>query len=177
VTGTLPLANGGIGATTLKAAGIPFALSTNYIDGTGTAGADNTAQTVKTIAIPANTLSQIGDQLSVQVYFRPDTGTALSATITINGVTTGTITTQTDALPVWAEIRLSYIDSTHANVRTIYRVPSGAIALDVVSAGVGFNTAGFDWTASQDIDVDQNAISNNHLVVYEIVGTAYPKGV
>jgi hypothetical protein len=165
-TGVLPGANGGTGYASLKAAGISYTLSTSYIDGTGTAGADGTAQTVKTIAIPANTLTQVGDSIWFEFGFRPDTGTALAATGTVNGVTVMSFTTATDAVLLRRVFILEYIDSTHANLWWL------------TAGGVGSaNLAGFDWTASQDVDIDQNNIANNHLVVYSMIGIVRPKGV
>jgi hypothetical protein len=174
VTGTLPLANGGIGATTLKAAGIPFALSTNYIDATGTAGVDNTAQTVKSINIDADMLTQVGDRIHLAILYRPDTGTAMNPTVTVNGVTVASVTTtSTDALFATIDVWLSYIDATHANVKAFWRAASGAVAQEVTNSGA--NIASFAWGSAQAVNVVQNAIANNHLVVHEIVGIVYPK--
>ncbi len=174
VTGTLPVANGGIGAATLKLAGIPFSLTTNYVDGTGTAGVDNTAHTVKTIAIPAGTLTQVGDRIVVSVVYRADTGTALTVTATVNGVGVMSLASATDARLMLAEITLHYIDATHANVTVMRTTANGTFAPDALSAS---NVAGFDWTTGMDVDIDQNNISNNHLVVTSMCGLVYPKGV
>lgn len=164
VTGALPGANGGTGYTSVKAAGICYNMLNGYVDGTGTAGVDNTAQTVKTIVVPANTLTQVGDWLELRVTWRPDTGTALTFTGTLNGVTLATGTSATGAVILTSSITLYYVDSTHANV-----VPGA-------NNGTA-NLAGLDWTAAQDFDWDQNLIANNHIVVYSIVSTVCPKGV
>ena len=175
VTGALIGTNGGTGYTSLKAAGIVYGLSTNYIDGTGTAGADNTAQTVKTIAIPANTLTQVGDSIRIRVLYRPDTGASgITTAATVNAVGVMSFITGTAAAFCVMEITLEYIDSTHANVSTMRPIANGSMSCDALSAA---NVAGFDWTASQDVDIDQNAVANNHLVVLSMVGTVYPKGV
>ena len=174
-TGTLAGSRGGTGYGSVKLAGIAYGLSTNYIDGTGTAGADNTAQTVKTIAIPANTLTQVGDRVTIRIIYRPDTGTAMTPSVTVNGVALGSATTGTAASYQMFDITLEYIDSTHANVIIIGTASNGALSMG--TTGTTPNVAGFDWTASQDVDLDQNAISNNHLVVTSMTGTVYPKGV
>lgn len=174
LTTPLPLASGGIGATTLKAASIPFPLSTNYRSATGTAGVDNTAQTVKSISIPANTLTQLGDSIILTSVFRPDTGTALTPAVTVNGVNVGSTTSGTAAAYQSFEIMLEYIDATHANIITLRINSNGAKSQDPVTAP---NVAGFDWTSAQNFSTDQNAISDNHLVVISMTGLVIPKPV
>jgi hypothetical protein len=174
-SGTLAGSRGGTGYASLKLAGIAYGISTSYIDGTGTAGVDNTAQTVKTIQIPAGTLTQLGDRIHIRVVYRPDTGTAVTATATVNGVTVLSLPGGTAALMLVMDLWLSYIDSTHANISSVGA--TGNVSL-LAADGVGNNNvAGFDWTVAQDVDIDQNAVLSNHITVYEIVGTVYPKGV
>lgn len=172
-TGTLAGSRGGTGYSSVKNAGIAYGLSTNYIDGTGTAGTDNTAQTVKTIAVGASTLTQVGDRLHVSILYRPDTGTALNPSVTLNGVTVCSSATSTSAAGMVFEVLIDYIDSTHANVHCNRTLSNGALSTLVT----GVNVAGFDWTASQDLDVDQDAQANNRIIVFSIVGTVKPKGV
>ncbi len=146
-----------------------YPLANTYISGSGTAGADNTAQTVITAVIPANTITQLGDRLRVRVYFRGDTGGAVTMTCTVNGVT---IASQADGGgTTWfmTETWLHYIDSTHANI-----AETGAGA--ELASGTA-NSAGFDWTSAQDVDCDQNQVSGNHIVVYAIFLDVYPKGL
>ncbi len=178
VTLSTPLArtSGGIGATSFKSAGIPYQLTTSYIDPTGTAGADNTAQTVKSINIDAGTLTQVGDRIHIAVKYKPDTGTALAPTMTVNGVTTVAVTaTATDASMHTMDTWLSYIDATHANVTSFWRAANAALAQEVANSGT--NVASFAWASTQAVNVAQNLIANNHITVYEIVITVYPKGV
>lgn len=174
-TGVLAGSRGGTGYSSVKAAGIAYGLSTNYISGTGTAGADNTAQTVKTISVPANTLTQVGDQLHIRIFWRADTGTGVIGTITLNGVSVGFTTSGTITETSFLDTYLSYVDSTHANIRAFGRASGGGFNYNsTVSVE---NTAGFDWTIAQDLDFDQSAVLANHAVVFEMVGTVYPKGV
>ncbi len=176
VTGVLPGANGGLGYAGVKAAGIPYTLSTSYIDGTGTAGSDASAATVKTIAIAANTLTQVGDRLRIRVFWRGDTGAAgIVGTTTVNGVTVATSISNTGTEETFHEIWLSYIDSTHANIQS--HNTNAASAQQFNQAVSAANVAGFSWTASQNINFDQSNVASNHAVVYEIVVTVYPKGV
>ena len=146
-----------------------YPLANTYISGSGTAGSDNTAETVKTVVVPANTLTEVGDRLRVRVYFRGDTGAAVTMTATLNTVT---IASQADGGgTTWfmTETWLHYIDSTHANI-----AETGAGAELASSAA---NSAGFDWTSAQDMDCDQDQISGNHIVVYAIFLDVYPKGL
>jgi len=48
--------------------GIHLSHASTYISGTGTAGVDNTAQTVLGTTLPADTLSQVGDRIRIRVY-------------------------------------------------------------------------------------------------------------
>lgn len=161
--GQLAGSRGGTGYSSLKAAGIAYSMINGYISGTGTAGADNTAQTVKTIVIPANTLTQVGDRIIISFYLQPDTGTAVVVTLTVNGVSCVSFSTGTGTATMTRDVILEYLDATHANITT--------------TPGAAPNMAGFDWTVDQDIDVDQSAVSNNHITVFSIVGMVYPKGV
>ena len=146
-----------------------YPLANTYISGSGTAGSDNTAETVKTVVVPANTLTEVGDRLRVRVYFRGDTGAAVTMTATLNTVT---IASQADGGgTTWfmTETWLHYIDSTHANI-----AETGAGAELASSAA---NSAGFDWTSAQDMDCDQDQVAGNHIVVYVIFLDVYPKGL
>ena len=148
-------------------------LSISYISGTGTAGADNTAQTVKTLVLPANTITQVGDRLKIQVFWSGDTGAAITGTLKVgpsgSEVTVAATTDSgTTALQV-SSVLLHYIDNTHANV-----IEEEGGTLGANSAA---NVAGFDWDSDQNIIVTQDAIPNNHIVVYEIIVEVLPKVV
>lgn len=147
-----------------------FPLANTYVSGTGTAGSDNTAQTVKTVVIPANTLTQINDRIRIRVWWRGDTGAGITATVTVNGVTIASATDAGAADLFATESWIHYIDATHANIieNGTYPATGPASAL---------NMAGFDWTIAMDVDVDQDAIPGNHIVVAAIFLDVLPLGV
>ena len=140
-----------------------------YISGTGTAGTDNTAMTLMTIAIAANAITQVGDRMRVRVYWKGDTGPAVTGTIKLNTVTIGDTTDGGGASFNVGESWLHYIDNTHAN---IIEMESGA--LGAVSA---VNVAGFAWASSQDLIFTQSAAVGNRAVLYAIIIDIFPKGV
>lgn len=153
---------------TLKADGAHLSLLTTYISGTGTAGVDNTAQTVMTVAVPANTLTQVGDRLRIRTYWKGDTGTPITATMALNGVTVGDTTDSGAASFQINEAWIHYIDSTHGNIIEMEGGALGAIT--------NVNVDGFAWASSQDITIAQDAISNNHIIVYAVIVDIFPKG-
>ncbi len=146
-----------------------YPLANTYISGSGTAGADNTAQTVITAVIPANTITQVGDRLRVRIYFRGDTGGNVTMTCTVNGVTVASQTDGGGTTWFMTETWLHYIDSTHANIA---ETGAGAELASSVA-----NSAGFDWTIAQDVDCDQDQVAGNHIVVYAVFLDVYPKGL
>ena len=149
--------------------GIHHSKACTYISGTGTAGTDNTAQTVKSITLPKNSLTQLGDRVRIRTYWRGDTGAPITCTMTLNGVTIGHETDAGGTSLFLDETWLHYIDNTHAN---IIEVEAGA--LGAVSAA---NVAGFTWDAAQTINADQDKIVSNHVVVFAIIVDVFPKGV
>ncbi len=182
---TTPTAEGGIAKVYPKSdnalyfqdgAGVEKSLSTGvyplaatYISGTGTAGTDNTAQTVKTVAIPANELTQVGDRIRVRTWWMGDTGAGITATVTVNGVTIASSTDAGAADLFATESWLHYVDATHANIIENGTYPA-------TGAASALNVAGFDWTSAQDVDVDQDMVAGNHIVVAAIFLDVLPKG-
>jgi len=154
---------------TPQAMGLHHSKACTYISGTGTAGADNTAQAVKTVTLPANSLLRVGDRMRVRSYWRGDTGAIITGTITVNGVTTSHTTDGGGATLQLNEVWLHYIDNTHANLIENEEGALGALS-DV-------NVAGFDWDSNQDIVISQDAVVANHIVVYCIIVDVFPKGV
>lgn len=146
-------------------------LSTNYVSGTGTAGTDNTAQHVlSSVTIPAGTLHEVGDRIRLRVYWRGDTGSPITGTLKVGTVTIAAGTDSGGASLQVNEAWLHYIDATHAN---IISMTGGAIDLTISAV----NVTGFDWANAQTVYMDQNAIANNHIVVYFLAGDVFPKGV
>lgn len=153
----------------IKAEGAIYAHGITYVSGTGTAGVDNTAQAVKTITLPANTLTQVGDRIRIRVYWTGTTGSPVTGTTTLNGVTISHTTDGGAATLQLNECYLHYIDNTHANI-----IEDEAGGLGALSA---VNVSGFAWASNQDIVISQDQISNNHIVVYGIFVDIFPKGV
>jgi hypothetical protein len=144
--------------------------SATYISGTGVAGADNTAQTVRTETLPANSLWQVGDRVRIRCYWRGDTGTPITGTVKVgpagSEVTVGDITDGGGASWVLTESWLHYIDATHANI-----IEQEGSALGSLSAA---NVAGFTWTAAQNILFVQSAASGNHCILYALIVDVFP---
>jgi len=157
----------------MKAVGMVYTHGNTYVSGTGTAGSDNTAQDVKTVVLPANTLTQVGDRVRIRAYFKGDTGSPITATVKLNGVTISHSTDTGGTTVFIDEAYIHYIDATHGNI--IEQEPTGtpneAGALSAV------NVAGFDWANNQNIVVSQDAVINNHIVVFCIFIDIFPKGI
>jgi len=169
----LDLNGGAISNATKKDSGIHQSMSITYIDGTGTAGADNTAQTVKTITLPANSMTQVGDRIRIRTYWRGDTGTAITGTNKLGPAGSEVaISDTTDLGGATLQVNeawLHYIDNTHANI-----IENEAGGVGALSAP---NVAGFTWNASQDIIFTQSAAVNNHCVLFALIVDRFPRGV
>lgn len=155
---------------TLKLSGIVYPHPNTYISGSGTAGADGTAQTVKTVVLTANSLTQVGDRVRIRTYWRGDTGAPITATVQVNGVTTAASTDSGAASFFVTENYLHYVDATHANI-----LEGGAYP--ATGTNTAANVAGFNFAADQNIDVLQNNVADNHIVVLAIIVDVFPKGV
>lgn len=155
--------------TNKKVLGVVHPIVDNFISGTGSAGTDNTAETVETIVLPANALTQVGDRIRIRCYWMGDTGANVTGTVTVNGVTIADTTDGGGATFQVSEAWLHYIDSTHAN---IISMDGGAIDTTLSDN----NVAGFDFTVAQDIDIDQDAAANNHIIVYFFAADIFPQG-
>ena len=140
-----------------------------YIDGTGTAGTDNTAMTIKTVVLPADTLTQVGDRLRIRTYWAGTTGGALTGTVSVNTVPVSATTDVGGTTIQLNEAWLHYIDSNHANI-----MEQDAGALGALSA---VNVVGFSWSTIQDIIFAQDAAVGNHAVLYALIIDVFPKGV
>jgi hypothetical protein len=154
---------------TLVAAGVHLSFSTTYISGTGTAGVDNTAQTVKTAVIVGGTLAQVGDRLRVRAYWTGTSGSPVTGTTKVNGVTVAATQDGGGATLQITEAWIHYIDATHAN---IIAMAGGGLDTSIAAA----NVAGFDWANAQNCIIAQNQVSNNHIVVYALIIDVFPKG-
>jgi hypothetical protein len=152
--------------------GIHLSHASTYISGTGTAGVDNTAQTVYGTNIPGDTLKQVGDRLRVRSYWAGTTGSPITGAVKLGPLSSEIlISDTTDGGAASLQINeawLHYVDNTHAN---IIETESGA--LGTLSA---VNVAGFTWNAVQSLIFTQNQIGNNHCVLYALIIDVYQKG-
>jgi hypothetical protein len=142
----------------------------NFVSGTGTAGADNTAQTVVSVTLPANSMIEVGDRIRVRGYWRGDTGGGITGTLAVNGVTVGTNTDGGGSTLQPQEAWLHYVDNTHANIMS-----TNAAGWDAAVSSV--NVAGFDWDSDQSLTMAQSAVANNHIVVYFLAADLFRKPV
>lgn len=67
------------------------------------------------------------------------------------------------------EVWLHYIDNTHSNIIENEGGSLGALS--------NVNVAGFTWASNQDIIFTQDAISNNHTILYALIVDVFPKGI
>lgn len=144
-----------------------------FISGVGEAGIDNTAMTIKTVVLLANTLTQIGDRLRVRTYWTGDTGTPVTGSVKLGPAGSEVLISHTTdggaATLQLNESWLHYIDDTHANI-----IENEAGALGSLSAP---NVAGFDWDANQNIIFTQDKIANNHCILFALIIDIFPKGI
>jgi hypothetical protein len=150
--------------------GVHHSTPATYISGTGTAGADNTAQTVVSSTVAAHTLNEVGDRLRVRAYWSGDTGAAITGSVKLGPTGSEVLishTTDSGAATLQVnEAWLHYIDNTHANI-----IENEAGGVGALSAP---NVAGFTWASDQTMLIAQDAANNNHIVVY---GAAWVGGL
>lgn len=148
--------------------GVHVSTPQTYISGTGTSGADNSAETLYTVALPANSLTHLGDRVRIRCYFNSTGAVPITGTTAINGVPVGTITHTGAASLNLTESWMHYIDATHANI-----IEQEAGPLGNLSAA---NVTGFNWTASQNITFAQSQTLNEHLTLYALIVDLFPRG-
>jgi hypothetical protein len=149
-----------------------YALYATYISGTGTAGVDNTAQTVKSIVLAANTLIEVGDRMRVRSYWKGDTGSPITGATKVGPAGSEVLCSDTTDAGVTTlqinEAWLHYIDNTHANI-----IENEAGGLGAVSAT---NVAGFTWNAAQVVIFTQTQVANNHCVLFALIVDIFLNG-
>ena len=150
-----------------------YELYSTYISGTGTAGTDATAMTLKSCALPANTLTQVNDRMRVRSYWKGDTGTPVTGSTKVGPAGSEVLVSDTtDSGGTTLQINeawLHYIDNTHANI-----IENEGGALGSVSA---VNVAGFTWNAAQVVIFTQSNAANNHCVLFALIIDIFPAGV
>lgn len=164
------LLNGWISEAIAKTLGFHHSKACTYISGSGTAGTDATAMDVKTVTLPANSLTQVGDRVRIQVKWRGDTGAPITATTKVNTVSVAAVADAGAATLFVSEAWLHYIDNTHANIIETGSYP----ATGALSAA---NVAGFSWDTNQDIVTSQDNVAGNHIVVFAVIVDVMPKGL
>lgn len=156
-----------VGYPTLGGTPVPFAsgaVANNYISGSGTGGTDNTAQTVKSIVLAANSLSAATPRIKISAFVALSGAGPVNALVSLNGTSVGGSFSITGSHGAWLELFLSYVDATHVNVSGAF----GDEGLSVVSATPQANRAGFSHTGAQTIILAQAAVVASHLVVFEL---------
>ena len=148
--------------------GVHRSTALTYISGVGVAGVDNTAQTVLLRTLPANTLSQVGDRIRFRTYFAATAEAAAVGSTSLNGVTTANTSVSGTNLAL-TECWIHYLDESHANI-----IENASGALGALSA---VNVSGFHWTADQPLLFTQDAVNNQHLVIYALIVDVFPQGV
>lgn len=171
ISGTSGYLNDGWMNTTLaRSLGCQFSLSCSYVSGTGTAGTNNVAGTVKSITLPANILTQVGDRLRLRTYWKGDTGGPVTATAALNGVDIATSQDVGAASFFVTENYIHYTSGTSANI-----IEGGVYP--ATGTHSNNNVGGFAWASTQSFAVMQNQIADNRVIVYCMFADVLPKGV
>jgi hypothetical protein len=136
----------------------------NYVDVTGTSGADNTAQFVKQITIPAYLLDSMQEVLVI-CEFEPSGTTTWRLYLGTAGTTSDSkIIDITASVTKWGlTARLKKVDSTHV----AYACHAGSSAGPEGSAGV--STTNIDTTADMIVGVWQDVTVGVHITVKELM--------
>jgi len=123
--------------------------------GTPTSGTDNTAMFVKSLALPANTLTRVGDRIHIMCSYKATTGGIIEGDLTLNGVALSSVFVNNADL-VRMEVYLEYVNSTTANI------------IDLISSNTAVQVGSFDFTASQDLVIAQTAVASQHIDIYSL---------
>jgi len=144
-----------------------------YVSATGADGTANTAETVLTRTLPANSLVTVGDRIRIRTWFVAQTGPSIVTTTSLgpasSEVAIGDVTHTGGAAFDLTESWVHYIDNTHGN-------------LIEQEAGVGIgdltavNVSGFTWNAEQNIIVAQSQVAAQYITVYGVFVDIFPKG-
>jgi len=154
-----------VAARTINVSGVD---QNSYVSGTGTAGVDNTAQTVKSITLKANSLNAVGRRIRISLlYASVGAGAGLWAT-QLNGVVFDLSQTAAAGRTLEQVFEISYVDNTHANI-----INKGISGYNTAAGFFGtqaqVNIAGFNFAVDQTLAVTQTQVASYHLTVYEIV--------
>lgn len=161
-----------VAARTIRVSGVD-ALS--YVSAAGTAGTDNTAQIVKQIALPANTLNATGRGLRFRVLFAGNTATAIQTTFylgtagtTGDQVLTTTSLAATTTQAVVASVLYANATTTHQSDCLRYYANGAVPATGSLASWTGLTT-NQNWAAPMFFSVHQAAVAATHITVYAIL--------
>lgn len=144
----------------------------SYVSATGTAGADNTAQIVKSLTLKANSMNALGRGIRVCVFFTSSAATVITTVLRLG--TAGTTADQTIAATgaingssgvyLTADVLFSAAGTIHA-FGAAFNNLAGTLAATVLNANASTNIAnGSDMI----ISVGQSAAVATHITVYAI---------
>ena len=153
-SGTKFLLGGQAASRTLSVGGLD---AISYVDATGTAGTDNTAQTVKSITLAADSCTAVGRGIRIRVVYTT-TGTTVRLTLKLNGQTVKLATALAASEVGSFEVVVHYTAATTGLV-------SGTANAANTASTVGAALTSLDWTATQAILVSQDAVVGEHAVV------------
>ncbi|MGR3292506.1 MAG: hypothetical protein ACUZ9M_00655 [Candidatus Scalindua sp.] len=160
--------------TSKKDLSVVYPHTATFVSGTGIAGTANTAQTVVTRILPANSLTQLGDRIRIRTWFFADAGAGIECTTSVgpagSEVEVGDITHTGGGSFMLTEVWLHYIDDTHANI--IEQEGGGTIGDKSAT-----NVVGFNWDAEQNLIIAQNQVAGNFITVFGIFVDIFPKGI
>lgn len=139
-------------------------------DPTGTSGSANTAETIITRTLPANSLTQRGDRIRIRTWVYITGGALITITTALNGVTVANIAHTGAGAFDLTEAWSHYVDDTHFNLIE-QETGSGLGALSAI------NVAGSDWDADQSITIAQSAAAASYATVYGIFVDVLPLGI
>lgn len=136
----------------------------SYVSATGTAGTDNTSQTVKSITLKANSLNAVGRGIRVRAIATSSSASALQISLTLNSVGLITASISASGKQVIIDTVIYYIDATHINVHSFSAI-NGTVSADANNTS---NLGGFVLTSDQTLAVTQNNVAATHATVFSL---------
>lgn len=139
---------------------------------TGTAGAVNTAQTILTRTLPANSMRRVGDRLRVRSWYQANGAAPMVGSTSLGPAGSEILIGDKTAAATDFELTqtyLHYVDNTHANILEEHGGEPATLS--------AVNVAGFDWDSDQNIIFAQDAVALQFLTIYGLFVDVFPKGV
>lgn len=138
-------------------------LGLNYANSTGTSGADNTAQTLKSVTIPGGTLAAVGQGLRVTVEWVASTVSSITATFKFGGTTILSLNS-TSVSGNLTTLTIFYAAATTVSVAAQLIYNAGTVSLDDSS-----NFTVGSMASNQDFLVTQSATASTHITVKRLL--------